>query len=261
MKQTFFSFLCITLLTTTLLAQEAKPQPTPDPQAYELLKQAQSVRETFPADFAGFKAELVCNDNGKEAIGTIDYAPTTGVKIQITNVSEEFYGWLNGQLSSLLAHRRAGDFAKGEGRYPLTLPEDDHSPLGRRVLVNDKLKSSYRVRNGQTTEVDRTMGDRIVITILATLATGKGKYLPQHFVVSSFDTKTNQLLRSDMFTDEFTPVENIWLPSMRRIVTAENGKLTARVITLRKIALHKAPNAASGNITSGGAAVSTSRQN
>jgi hypothetical protein len=244
MKRTFFSCLAITFLTTTLLAQDAKPQATPDPQAYALLKQAQSVRETFPADFAGFKAELVCNDNGKEAIGTLDYAPPTGVKIQITNVSEEAYGWLNQQLNSLLSHRRAGDFAKGEGRYPLTLPEDDHSPLGRRVNVNDKLKSSYRVRDGQTTEVDRTMGDRIVITILSTLATGKGKYLPQHFVVSSFDTKTNQLLRSEMFTDEFSLVENIWLPAARRIVTAENGKLTARVITLRKFELHKARNSA-----------------
>ena len=246
MKNIFLLFALIAL-SGAAFAQEAKPQPTPDPQAYELLRQAQSVRETFPVDFGGFKAELVCHDNGKEAVGTLDYQPTTGVKIQISAVSEDAYGWLNQQLSSLLSHRRAGDFAKGEGRHPLTLPEDDHSPLGRRVLVNDKLKSSYRVRNGQTTEVDRTMGDRIVITILTTLATGKGKYLPQHFVVNAFDVKTNQLTRTDMFTDEFAQVGHVWLPASRRVVTAENGKLTARVITLRNFELHKAANVASGN--------------
>jgi hypothetical protein len=238
MKHVLFTIAALISLAAPLLAQEASSQ-KPDPQAYELLRQAQSVRETFPADFAGFKAELVFNNNGKEATGTLDYQPATGAKITLSGLSEETAGWVKQQLNSLLSHRRAGDFAKGEGRHPLTLPEDDHSPLGRRVLVNDKLKSSYRVRNGQTTEVDRTMGDRIVVTILSTLATGKGKFLPHHFVVNSFDVKTNQLLRTEMFTDEFAQLDNVWLPASRRVVFAEDGKLTARVVTLRNPQLHK----------------------
>ncbi|MDX2044688.1 MAG: DUF3386 family protein [Acidobacteriota bacterium] len=238
MKRILFVVVALVSCVTPLLAQEAA-SPKPDPQAYELLRRAQSVRETFPADFAGFKAELICNDNGQEAKGVLDYRPETGAKIIINGLSEEATGWVKQQLNSLLSHRRASDFAKGEGRHPLSLPPDDHSPLGRRLMVNDKLKSSYRVRDGQTTEVDRTMGDRIVVTILSTLPTGKGKFLPQHFVVTGFDVKTNQLLRTEMFTDEFAQTGNVWLPTSRRVVFAENGKLTARVITLRNPQLHQ----------------------
>ena len=213
-----------------------------DPQAYELLRHAQSLRESFPRDFIGFKAELVCNDNGKTATGTLDYTTAGGVKFEMTGLSEATAAWLKQELSSLLMHRRAGDFAQGDGRHPLTLPADDHSPLGRQVLVNDKLKSSYRIReNGQTAEVDRTMGpERIVITILETTATSPGKFMPRHFVMNAFDAKTSAMLRSQTYTEEFARVEGVWLPASRRIVTAEEGKLTARVITIRNAQLHKA---------------------
>jgi hypothetical protein len=246
MKTILLFLLTISFLSIPLYAQDAGEKPaTADPKAYELLKGAQSARETFPADFAGFKAELICNDNGQVATGTLDYQPATGAKLTITGLSDEAHSWLTQQMNSLLMHRRSREFAEGDGRHPLSLPPDDKSPLGRRVLLNDKLKSSYRVRDGQTSEVDRTMGDRIVITILATKATGKGKYLPQHYVLNTFDAKSGALNRTDMFTDEFAQVDGVWLPATRRVITADNGKLTARVITIRNPQLHKAPESAS----------------
>jgi hypothetical protein len=45
---------------------------------------------------------------------------------------------------SIIAHRRGGDFAKGDGRHPITFGEDYNSPAGRRVVLNDSMKSSYR---------------------------------------------------------------------------------------------------------------------
>jgi hypothetical protein len=244
MKYILLSLLTLSFMSIPVCAQEAKPGAA-DPKAYELLKSAQSARETFPANFAGFKAELICNDNGQVATGTIDYQPASGAKLAINGLSDEAHGWLTQQINSLLLHRRSRDFAEGDGRHPLSLAPDDQSPLGRRVVLNDKLKSSYRVRDGQTTEVDRTMGDRIVITILATTSTGKGKYLPHNFVVNTFDDKSGALNRTDMFTDEFTQAEGIWLPASRRVITAEAGKLTARIITIRNPQLHKGQEAAS----------------
>lgn len=76
MKSTLFSLLTLALASASVYAQDANAKPAAaDPQAYELLKSAQSVRETFPADFAGFKAEVICNDNGQVATGTLDYRP------------------------------------------------------------------------------------------------------------------------------------------------------------------------------------------
>jgi hypothetical protein len=247
MKTILLSLLTLLFLSIPLCAQDAGAKPaTADPKAYELLKSAQSARETFPADFAGFKAELICNDNGQVATGTIDYQPATGAKLAISGLSDEAHGWLTQQINSLLMHRRSRDFNEGDGRHPLSLAPDDQSPLGHRVLLNDKLKSSYRIRDGQTTEVDRTMGDhRIVISILATTATGKGKYLPHHFAVNTFDVKSGALKRTDMFTDEFVQVDGVWLPASRRVITGEDGKVTARVITIRNPQLHRVRDAAS----------------
>jgi hypothetical protein len=246
MKTIFLLLLTISFLSIPIFAQDPGAKPAAaDPQAYELLKGAQALRETFPMDFAGFKAELIFDDNGQIRSGSLDYQPAAGAKLTIAGLSDEANSWLTQQLNSLLSHRRASDFAKGEGRYPLSLPPGDHSPLGRRVLINDKLKSSYRIRDGQITEVDRTMGDRIVITILATRGTGNGKYLPHHFVVNTFDAKSGALSRTDMFTDEFAELDGVWLPSMRRVISAEAGKLTGRVIAIRNPQLRKARDSAS----------------
>jgi len=48
-----------------------------------------------------------------------------------------------------------------------------------------------------------------------------------------------------MFTDEFAQLDGIWLPASRRVITAEGGKLTARVVTIRNPQLHKAQGSAS----------------
>ena len=55
-------------------ADETTAKPTKaDPAAYELLKEAHDARQVWPADFAGFSAELSFNDNGKITKGTLSY--------------------------------------------------------------------------------------------------------------------------------------------------------------------------------------------
>ncbi|MEW6734764.1 MAG: DUF3386 family protein [Acidobacteriota bacterium] len=205
-----------------------------DPEAYALLKTAHDARETWPSDFAGFTAELVFNDNGATTTGTFSYVPQTGVAARIEGLSDEAQKWLNNQLNSVLSHRRGGDFAKRDGAHPITFAEDDKSPLGRLVQLNDALKSSYRVRDGKVVEVTRTMGDeRFTITVLETTPLPNGRYLPRHFTVTYFDAKTGTLKRTETFTDSYTKISEVWYPISRRVVRAENGRLIARVIEIK----------------------------
>jgi hypothetical protein len=234
MKHTLFMLISLTLLSVSALAQSSQPSgetKKADPAAWDLLKSTRETSKNFPANFAGVTTEIVLNDNGKVAKGSLSYEAGKTGELKIEGVDEETKGWLNEQSMSVIAHRRGGDFAKGDGRHPITFGEDDNSPAGRRVVLNDSMKSSYRVRNSQVVEVDRTMADsHFTITVLETTQTPDGKFLPRHFTVTYFDAKSGALRRSEAFTDEYKQVNGVWFPASRRVVRAENGKVITRVI-------------------------------
>lgn len=230
MKRTFFTLFSLALFSISALAQTAEPQKA-DLEAWNLLKSTRETSKNFPANFAGVAADVVLNDNGKVAKGTLSYEVGKSGELKIEGLDEDTKSWLNEQAMSVIAHRRGGDFAKGDGRHPVTFGEDDNSPAGRRVVLNDSMKSSYRVRNGQVVEVDRTMADsHFTITVLETTKTPDGKFLPRHFTVTYFDAKSGALKRSEAFTDEYKQVDGVWFPASRRVVRAENGKVITRVI-------------------------------
>ncbi len=205
-----------------------------DPEAYALLKAANDARVVWPAGFAGFTADIVFNDNGQVSKGMLTYSVKDGTQVKMEGLSESAMEWLDGQLTSLLTHRKGGDFAKGDGRHPLAFDRDDKSPTGRLIHLNDTLKSSYRVRDGRTSEVTRTMGgERFTISILETTTVEGGKYLPRTFFVTYFDAKTGALKRVDAFADEYTKKGNVWYPVARRLLRAENGQMTTRLIEFR----------------------------
>ncbi|MGH9800343.1 MAG: DUF3386 family protein [Blastocatellia bacterium] len=234
MKRTILSILCLALLSISALAQATQSTgetKKADPAAWNLLKSTRETSQNFPANFAGVTTEVVLNDNGKITKGTLTYEAGKSGELKIEGLDEDTKGWLNDQAMSVISHRRGGDFAKGDGRHPITFGEDDGSPVGRRVVLNDSMKSSYRVRNQQVVEVDRTTGtDHFTITVLETTPVANGKFLPRHFTVTYFDAKSGALKRSEAFSDEYKQIDGVWFPVSRRVVRAENGKVSTRVI-------------------------------
>lgn len=244
MKHTIISIFCLTLLSVGAIAQTSTSNVNAetkkaDPAAWNLLKSTRETSQNFPANFAGVTADIVLNDNGKVTKGSLSYDAGKPGELKIEGLDEETKGWLNDQAMSVIAHRRGGDFAKGDGRHPITFGDNDNSPAGLRVALNDSMKSSYRVRNQQVVEVDRTMGDsHFTITVLETTPVAGGKFLPRHFTVTYFDAKTGALKRSEAFTDEYKQIDGVWFPASRRVVRAENGKVITRVIEFRNPRIH-----------------------
>ena len=218
------------------------PSQTPrkaDPNAYSLLKVAHDNREVMGAELV-VEAGIVLNDNGKLYEGQLLYPVGKGCALEFAEITDTLLQWTKGQVNSVLGHRRGGEFAKGDGSYPVTFGAKDSSPLGLLVNLNDRLHSSYRVRNGQVTEVTRTMGDeRFTITVLETRTIEGGKYLPKHFAVTYFNAKTGEILRSQQFSDTYQKVDGVWIPAQRRIVTAEKGTFQTRILELNHIRVHR----------------------
>ena len=236
MKRVMYSTCCVALFSISVMAQTEKapsitqPQKA-DPTAWNMLKSARETSQTLPANFAGVTFDVVLNDNGKSAKGSINYEAGKSVEIKVEGLDEEAKGWLNDQTMSIIAHRRGGDFSKGDGRHPITFAEDDNSPAGRRIAINDQMKSHYRVRDSLVAEVDRTMGaEHFIITVLDTTKTPEGKNLPRHFTVTYFDAKSGAVKRAETFTDEYKLIDGVWFPASRRMFRAEDGKVITRVI-------------------------------
>ncbi|MGH9752939.1 MAG: DUF3386 family protein [Blastocatellia bacterium] len=236
MKRAIFSSYCLALFSIVAMTQTTNSASTTAPQkanpaAWNMLKFARETSQTLPANFAGVTADVVLNNNGKISKGSINYEVGKSVELKIEGLDEETKGWLNDQTMSIIAHRRGGDFSKGDGRHPITFAEDDNSPAGRRIALNDPMKSHYRVRNNQVVEVDRTMGsDHFIITVLETTRTPEGKNLPRHFTVTYFDPQSGAVKRTETFTDEYKLINGVWFPASRRIFRAENGKVVTRII-------------------------------
>lgn len=218
-----------------------------DPRAYALLKAAHNSRQTMPPGFRGFTADVILDDDGTLTRGKMGYVPGDGVELTIAGADEKAEHWLRGALSNAIGHRRGGDFARGDGRHPITFTSsEDRSPLGRQVSLNDGLNSSYRVRDNKVTEVTRTMGDqRFIITVLETRPADAGKYLPRHFTVTYFDPETGSISQTQSFSDEYARIQGVWLPVSRRVITAADGKISSRRFELRNIRVTPRPRAAS----------------
>lgn len=208
-----------------------------DPAAYALLKQAHDNRSAFPASLSGLTADVAVNDNGAEFTGALTYNTTGDVTLHLSGASTETQQWAHDELESALAHRRSEDFAHGDGSHAITFAPDDHSPLGRKVLLNDGMNSSYRVKDGRLTEVNRSMGPmNFTITMMADRTVDGDRYLPSQFIVTYF-APGGAIQRVDAFTDEYARVAGAWVPSYRRVVTAEKGGFTTRSIALSHVKL------------------------
>ena len=204
-----------------------------DPVAYALLKDAHDHRETFSPKFAGMAAQITLNDNGKTYTGKVSTNVQDAVTVTIPGASSDATEWVNDQMENLIGHRRGSSFAQGEGKDPITFGANDHSPLGRQVLLHDSLQSSYRVRDHQLIDVTRTMmGQKFSITVLESIRTNTGKYLPHQFMVTFFDEKTGSIDHVDAYTDTYAKINGAWLPLSRRIITAKDGGFTTRSFVL-----------------------------
>lgn len=218
------------VLAAPTLAADTPPKA--DPVAYKLLEDAHKNRQVMSDDFPGFTADVTFDNDGKTTKGTLRYKRGEESQVKFDGLEKDEKDWVEDQLLSIIGHRRGGDFAKGDGRYPLTLGADKNA-FGQLINLNDQMQSSYRVRDNQVTEVTRTGGDlRFTISVIQTMKADEGKYLPQHFVVSYRDAKTGALKEVQAFRDAYQKLGGAWLPLSRTVVFFDD-KTTPTTRSLR----------------------------
>lgn len=190
--------------------------------ASELLQAARANREVFTTGFPGFRSDLTVYLDGRRYRGTMEYRPPRTVDIDFPD--SEVPEWVSDRVRSMVMHRVPSD---SRSETAAGLGEADAHPLGRQVFLGDSYRSMYRIRDDQILVVNRTLGDeRVVITVLETVTTESGRYLPKHVAVARYDKETGQARESWAYTSEYHEFEGNYLPRSRAIAKVGQGNTT-----------------------------------
>lgn len=209
-----------------------------DPEARELLHRAFDRTSRWRADFVGFTAALVVNDNGAEHRGTVQV--TMPRSIDVTIAEPDLQQWAQQQLAMMAGHRGYRAFDQSDGKYMLTLGPEEAHPLGRLVYIHgDGMNSRYRVRDERICQIQRSMERvKFTINIEDTMTTRDDKVLTTRFTVYYFAPSTGQLTQVESFADDYCEVGGIVLPKARRVTFADNGEARVREVILSEHVVH-----------------------
>ncbi len=238
--------LSMAMITVPACAESASPakasepvSPIPegaDEKAWNLLKSAHDARQVLPSDFEGFDALLNYSVNGKSYEGKLVFRNKAGgTNIDIAGVDKDEMSWLKDKLISMIGHRRGGEFSERDGRHKITFGGNDsdknrQNRLGTLVFLNDKLNSSYRVKDRKVMEVTRMMGNIVfTISVIQTMTADPGKYLAHHFLVTYRDKKSSAIQQVDGFRDKYKKIDSIWLPVRRTVITITPEEKTPEI--------------------------------
>lgn len=214
---------------------------TLDSAAEELLRDARARRWVFPDEkFHGFRANVVLRDDARAFTGKLEFKSVREMSFDLPGAGEDTLGWLRGVLAMNVAHRlqRTGGMPVPTD-FPVRFEAGAENALGPKIVFEgDPLGSSYRIRDGIITEVHRQMhGSLFTITTLEVVAGADGRTMPKHYVVTYFDPDTKAINGVAQYTEHYTDVNGIYLPTHIRVIETSGTTTTVRAIELNDVTL------------------------
>ncbi len=206
-----------------------------DPEAVALFRDAVANRAQWK-DFPGFRAEVSGEIDGRPFAGKVTVKADGSVDVEADDPVAK--PWLEEQLASIAMHRRAeGEGDSGSKQVAPVLrfadERDDH-PLGRLLnFEGGRFASSYRIKDGQITIVNRHIGrQNMTITVLHNETNPEGHSLPHTYLVQFWDAATGDLRRVETVQERWRRVGRWDLPTGHTSTTASDAGLSVRVVTL-----------------------------
>lgn len=202
-----------------------------DPAARELLQRAFEKTSRWPKGFKGFTADLTCQESGRISEGSVTVKSPREVTIHLEH--EDLQKWAEGQISMMAVHRGPRTFEESDGKYSLTLGEEDHHPMGRLLIIHgDGMNSAYRIKDDRISQINRNM-ERVKFTINVedSLTTNDGKALTTRYAVFYFLPADGSLRQVETYGDSHAVVNGLYLPGIRRVSYNENGAVMTRLLS------------------------------
>jgi hypothetical protein len=205
--------------------------------ADELVRRAHARAYRYPEAFAGFSAGVRWQVDDRSGEGVVVARPGPEIELDL-DAPEADRGWVERELRSIVGHRQASAYERGDGRHAKRIAEEDGHPLGTLVELGDEYDSSYRVSHEQLTAVTRTMGGRrFTIVVHERVETPDGRGLPVSFTVFYWDAESGALTATEAYRDDTVDVDGVLLPRSRTIVRGDGDGLAVRSLRLSGHAL------------------------
>jgi len=204
-----------------------------DPKAREILRRAYEKSLKWGSEFKGFTADVIFY-RGKERIsGTLKGISSRDVEVYIAD--ETIGKWIKDQVASIIGHRMSINFEEADGKYALTLGDEDYA-YGRLIHIHgDGYNSTYRVKDDVIRQINRTMGQHIKFTINIEeyTFTKDHRVLPKHYVVYYFSPESGELRGVESYTETFIQVGEFYLPEVRRVTSAKEDEVVTKTILFK----------------------------
>lgn len=218
---------------------EQGTKPPDDQAARQLIQEAHGRMYRWPAHFAGYRAKLSLNDEGRVYCGRMSLVPRKETTVELDGADAALQEWVRERLWTQGMHLAFSTFEEGDGKYVLSFdPHDDPAvphPRGRRVLLTGgRLDSWYRIKDGQYTQIGRItpMTERRVNTIERCDHAPDGKQYSSHYVMTYFSLDGQSVIGMESYVNEYTDVQGVGLPWRRRVSFGEGGFVKTRIIEL-----------------------------
>jgi len=103
-----------------------------DPKARELLRRAYEKSLKWNSEFKGFTADVTFYQGEEQISGTVKGISSRDVEVYIAD--ETIGKWIKDQVASIIGHRRGINFEEADGKYALTLGDEDYA-YGRLIYI------------------------------------------------------------------------------------------------------------------------------
>lgn len=197
----------------------------------ELLFSAWRRLYRLPSGFPGFRARVTAHMNGirYEGLCEVDgFVPRS-------QLPETVRKKVDGELYSLLKHRKPSDFWQADGRHPMEIVGE--GPEGFCVQVNDGGPSRLWVKDDRYTLVERNPGKisfRLHFRGYQTLP--GGLLVPSHVVLVERGG-TGNIQKVKLMQDSYQAVGPYWLPKERFSLTEASDGLEGIWFSLEEVVL------------------------
>ena len=199
----------------------------PTTTADALLREAHERGYRFPLSFDGFTARIGWETPKGSGEGAVAVSLAADTPVETSEIDD----WTERQLRSLVAHRSPRPYEEGDGAIAKRVTDDAHA-LGSRIELDDEMRSSYLVDNGQIAAVTRSAhGTQFTIVVQGRTPAGDGTSVPTTFCVAYWDDN-GTLSASEAYTDTYTELDGVLVPSSRTVVRADGEGLSVRRLTL-----------------------------
>ncbi|MEV7005809.1 DUF3386 family protein [Streptosporangium sp. NPDC051022] len=196
------------------------------------MERAKASIYRWPADFAGFSAELLLTDGALTFRGTVRVGTgrSAGPEIELAGADGEQVEWVGRQLASLVAHRRA---PRRDEAAPVAAEDASDHPLGVLVTTDDRFRSAYRVRGDWITQITRHLPEATLRVYTVSRETAPdGRFLPSHIAGTFSDPRSGAITRLELLDERYVEVDGVMLPARRSVISQSSSGVVTRVVEL-----------------------------